>query len=123
VARVSGLATPYSTPVPVRLTERSPPPPPFTFRDATFAPFVVGLNATLITHFALAASGVPQPFVNRNWLAFVPPSATVDLSVALLKRPGSCASMNSSIPSRVTVAPSWKSRTKGAVARRIGSRE
>ncbi len=38
--------------MPVSLTERNPPPPPFTSRKAVFAPFVVGLKVALSVHFA-----------------------------------------------------------------------
>ncbi len=39
-------------PVPVRATLRNPPPPPFTFRKADFAPLVVGVKVTLIVQTA-----------------------------------------------------------------------
>ena len=39
-------------PVPARVTVRSPPPPPFTFRVADLTPFVVGLKVTLMAQIA-----------------------------------------------------------------------
>jgi hypothetical protein len=54
VATPASCASPVLgyVPVPVRVTERRPPPPPFTYRNPDFAPLVVGLNVTLIAQVA-----------------------------------------------------------------------
>jgi hypothetical protein len=70
-------------PVPVRVTERSPPPPPFTFSTAVFAPFVAGLKVILIVQVACPTSDEPQLLVVANCPAAVPFSAMLVMATTL----------------------------------------
>src|SRR5262249_14362838 len=80
-----GLRFPHrgQVPVPASVTERRPPPPPFTLRVADLAPFVVGLNFTLIVQVAWPASDSPQLFVEANCPALAPVSAMLVMVTAL----------------------------------------
>ena len=80
--RAIGPVTGY-VPVPVSVTERRPPPPPFTFRNSTFAPFVVGLNITLIVQEAWPAKDLPQLLVDANCPGAAPVSAMLATATAL----------------------------------------
>jgi hypothetical protein len=50
----------------VRATLRNPPPP-FAFRKADCAPFVVGVNVTVIVQTAWPTNELPQLLVMANW--------------------------------------------------------
>ena len=69
--------------MPVSVTARSPPPPPFTFSVADLAPFVVGLNVTLIVQVAWPTSDEPQLLVEANCPAAEPFSTMLVMATTL----------------------------------------
>ena len=70
--------------MPVSVAVRSPPPPPFTFRNADFDPLVFGLNSTLIAQVALPASDFPQLFVSEYCPAPVPDNAILVIAATFV---------------------------------------